>query len=140
MSRFRGIGGDKIIYRSEFAALERIHEKALFSVRKGLDRKSFENVLGFDGHLAVFLVEFYNAIDESEKRVVASDADVCAGMEASAALADDDVAGDYLLATELLDAKPFGIAIASVPTGSLSFFMRHCSVSLLKFRTRWSRF
>jgi hypothetical protein len=45
-----------------------------------------------------------------------------------------------LLTTELLDSKTLRCAIASVLTGTLSFFMRHCSVSLLKFKTRSSQF
>ena len=48
-------------------------------------------------------------------------------------LADDDVAGDYLLAAEFLDSEALSRAIASVLTGSLSFFMGHVwKISRLK--------
>ena len=64
--------------------------------------------------LAVQLVESDAAIFERKKRVVAAHADVGAGMKASAALADDDVARDDDFAAEFLNAEALGIAVASV--------------------------
>ncbi len=82
--------------------------------------------LGFDdGDFSVSLVELYGTVLEGEQRVVATHADVLAGVVACAALANDDVASDDFFATELLDAEALGVAIASVLTGSLSFFVSH---------------
>lgn len=67
-----------------------------------------------DVDLAMQLVEGYPAIFQSEKSVVAAHADVCARVEASAALANDDVTRDDDFAAEFLDAEAFGIAIAPV--------------------------
>ena len=47
-----------------------------------------------DVHLAVDAVELDHAVDEREERVIAAHADVRAGAETRAALANQDVAGD----------------------------------------------
>ena len=49
-----------------------------------------------------------------EQRVVAATADVDAGVEVGAALADDDLAGLDDLAAEPLDAEPLGGGVATV--------------------------
>ena len=49
-----------------------------------------------------------------EQRVVAAAADVDAGVEVRAALADDDLAGLDDLAAEPLDAQPLGVGVATV--------------------------
>ena len=66
----------------------------------------------YDAHkLAVFwsfLVEPDLAIAFRKQRVIASDANVKACVEASATLAHDDTARQYLLAAEDLDAQALG--------------------------------
>ena len=49
-----------------------------------------------------------------EQRVVAATADVHAGVEVGAALADQDLAGLDDLAAEALDAEPLGVRVATV--------------------------
>lgn len=51
------------------------------------------------------LAEIHRAIDEREERVVLADSHVVAWVVLRAALANDDVACNALLATENLDAK-----------------------------------
>ena len=55
-----------------------------------------------------FIAELHGAGGRGEQRVVAAAADVDAGMEVGAALADDDLAGLDDLAAEPLDAEPLG--------------------------------
>ena len=55
-------------------------------------------------HAAAFLVEPHLAVDQGKQRVVLARADVRAGPELRAALADDDRAGRDRLAAEPLDA------------------------------------
>ena len=58
-----------------------------------------------DALVVAGLAEIHRAIDERKQRVVFADADVQTRIVLRAALANDDVAGDALLATENLDAK-----------------------------------
>lgn len=81
--------------------------------------------LGDDVHAAGILVEFHAAIDESEERVIAADADAGAGAEFRAALADEDVAGNYGLIAELFHAEALTAGIPSVFDRALSFLMSH---------------
>ena len=57
--------------------------------------------------------------------MVAAHAYVSSWMETSASLANDDVSSNYTLSAELFDAEALGCAVASILTGSLSFFMGH---------------
>src|SRR5690606_3211716 len=49
-----------------------------------------------------------------EQSVIAADADVRARMKARAPLANDDVAGEHLLAAKTLHAEPFRLRVAAV--------------------------
>jgi hypothetical protein len=57
--------------------------------------------------LAVELIESDTAIFQGKEGVVAPHADICSRVEASAALADDDVSGNNDLAAKFLYAEPF---------------------------------
>ncbi len=81
--------------------------------------------LGFDGYLAVFLVEDDVSVGKGEQSVVATHSDILAGVEARAALANNDVARYYGFAAELLNAEILRVRVASVLGSALSFFMRH---------------
>ena len=62
---------------------------------------------GHYGDVAAVLtafVELDHAVDEGEEGMIATDADVLAGIVGGATLTDDDVAGDALLTTEEFDA------------------------------------
>ena len=54
--------------------------------------------------IATTFVEFDHAVGEGEEGMIAADADVLTGVVCGAALADDDVAGDALLAAKDFDA------------------------------------
>jgi len=73
----------------------------------------------------VSLVVLDRAVLEREERPIATDADILAGMDASAALADEDVAGDDGLAAKFLHAEPLRVTVAAVTRCSLTFFVRH---------------
>src|ERR1700678_4477145 len=87
---------------------------------------------GIDVYTAAAAVEFHVAIDEGENGVVAAEADVAAGEEFGAALADDDIAGNDGLAAEFLYAEPLADAIAAVLDAALTFFMSHMLGRLLR--------
>src|SRR3954452_12714127 len=76
-------------------------------------------------------VEGHPAVRLGEQGVVLADADIGAGVELGAALADEDVAGDHALVAELLHAQALAGGIAAVPGTAACFFMCH-SVLLLK--------
>src|SRR3954468_13964017 len=59
------------------------------------------------------------------ERVVPADPDALAGMEARAALADDDLAAGDVLAREDLDAEALGVRVAPVARGAEPLLMRH---------------
>lgn len=55
------------------------------------------------------IAEFDNAIDLREKRIVRTETDVRARLDLGAALANDDGATRYDLASEHLDPQPLGV-------------------------------
>src|SRR2546421_11437473 len=62
---------------------------------------------------------------EREQRVVAATADVDAGVEVSATLANDDLAGADDLAAEALDAETLGVGVATVTGGRCTLLVCH---------------
>src|SRR5262249_46447445 len=64
--------------------------------------------------------------DLGEQRIVLAEADVLAGVEATAALADEDRAAGDEVAVVALDAEPLGVAVAPVARAALTFLMCHC--------------
>jgi hypothetical protein len=87
-------------------------------------------------YAAAFAVEDDLAVDEREQCVISALADALAGVELGAQLADQDIAGDDLLAAESLDATTLAVRIATVATGALTFFMCHGSCLLNLNRKR----
>jgi hypothetical protein len=85
----------------------------------------FASVGNGDIHAATFAVKLHFAIDERKERVITAHADVDAGMNFGAALANDDVASDNRLTAEFLHAETFTAGIATVLDGALSFFVGH---------------
>jgi hypothetical protein len=63
---------------------------------------------------------------EREQGVILAEAHVRSGMPLGSALARDDVAGQYLLATEYLHAEPLAVGVAAVAGGAACFFVSHC--------------
>src|SRR5579883_2282400 len=66
-----------------------------------------------------------HAVRRGEQGVVAADADVGARVHLGAALADQDVAGEDLLAAEALHAQALAVGIAAVARGAACLFMCH---------------
>ena len=66
--------------------------------------------------LSVFAQSFKadDAVGEGEEGIVFADADVVAGVELGAALADENVAGEHGLAVGTLDAEEFCLAVSTV--------------------------
>ena len=79
----------------------------------------------FDIHTTAVAIKENMPIHQCKNCVIATEADVATRQKFRAALADDDVAGDYRLATEFFHAKPFADAVAPVLDTALSFFMSH---------------
>src|SRR5262245_35233516 len=75
---------------------------------------------GLDVDATAFLVEVNRAFDQREDRVVASQADVPAGTPLRAALPDDDISGDDVLAAVLLDSQTLCARITTVAGRSLT--------------------
>ncbi len=71
------------------------------------------------------LVEFDVAVDQGENRVIAPESDTLTGAEFRADLPNDDAAGPSRLPAKKLDAATLPIGIATVSTGTLTFFMCH---------------
>src|SRR5262249_41436972 len=85
-----------------------------------------------DAHarLAVAL-ERDDAVDLREQRPVAADADVLAGVELGADLANQDAAGRDLLAGEPLHAAHLRQRVAAVARRALSFLVSHGACPIL---------
>jgi hypothetical protein len=80
---------------------------------------------GIDIDAATSAIEANIPVNQRENRVIASEADVFAGLKFRAALPHDDVAGDDHLAAEFFYAQPLADAVAAVLNAALSFFMSH---------------
>ena len=74
---------------------------------------------------AIPAVQVVAAIDQGEKRIVATLADALPGLENRAQLPHEDVSGPDLLAAKPLHAATLGIGIPTVAAGSLTFLMCH---------------
>ena len=72
-------------------------------------------------------IKFHKAINQRKERIVAALSDVLPGMENSAHLAHEDVAGTDLLAAKTLHTAALRVGIAAVAAGSLTFLMSHLS-------------
>src|SRR4051795_9388716 len=70
-------------------------------------------------------LELHGAGARGEDRVVLADAHALAGLEASAALAHDDLAAVHDLAGEHLHAEALGVRVAAVAAGAESLLMSH---------------
>src|SRR5437660_120206 len=75
---------------------------------------------GLDVDAPPLAVEVDCAGGQGEEGVVAAEADVAAGVEAGAALADDDAAGLDRLAAEDLHAEALAVRLAAVAAGTLT--------------------
>lgn len=69
------------------------------------------------------VLELNLTVNESEQGVILTAAYIYAGMNVSASLADDDVAGDYMLTVSSLNAKSLGLAVTTVLSRTNTFFM-----------------
>jgi hypothetical protein len=78
-----------------------------------------------DVHAATIAVEADVTLDERVDGVITAKTDILSWLPFSSALAEDDVAGNYGLTTELLYTTALAVAVASVLNTSLSFFMSH---------------
>src|SRR5687768_14137067 len=66
------------------------------------------------GAAAAAVLEIHAAVGLGEQSMVLADADIGAGVELGAALADQDVAGEHFFRAELLDAEAPAGGIATV--------------------------
>src|SRR6185503_10906287 len=71
------------------------------------------------------VLELHDAVDQRIDRVVRAESDVLTRVPLRAALPDDDVAGDDVLAAELLDPAILRVAVAAVARRADALFMCH---------------
>src|SRR5688572_29621736 len=73
----------------------------------------------------VLVLEPDDPIDQREQGIVVRSPDVLSGVEPGAALADQDVAGEYLLPAIALHAEVLRIAGPPVPAGAYALLVCH---------------
>jgi hypothetical protein len=78
-----------------------------------------------DLNAAATAIEMHVAIDQGVERKIAALSNAVSGMELVADLANEDVSGSHLLATESLHTATLGVRVTSVSAGALPFFMCH---------------
>ena len=69
--------------------------------------------------------ELYLTFLERVKRKILTEANIFTGMEFCAALAQDNIAGNHMLAAVLFDTEALAVAVAAVFGSTLSFFVCH---------------
>src|SRR6478672_1015259 len=100
------------------------HPVKLVVVRPRREASGADDV---DDLAAALAAELDRARREGEQGVVTATADVGAGVEVGAALADDDLAGLDDLAAEALHTQVLGVGVATVASGRSALLMCHCS-------------
>ncbi len=89
-------------------------------------RSGGQNLVGVNADLLLascLVLELDLTVDQSEEGVVCAHADIVAGMNSSASLSDDDIAGDNRLTVGLLNAKSLGLGITTVLGGAHALLM-----------------
>src|ERR1700758_965151 len=81
----------------------------------------------FDIYPSTVPVETYNAVYQSENRIIPTQPDVFPRQKFGSSLADNYVARDPLLAAKFFYTQAFTTAVASVLDTTLPFFMSHTS-------------
>src|SRR5437588_6306849 len=79
------------------------------------------------------------AVDECEDRVIATKPNIFAGKKFRAALTNNNVSGDHVLAAKSFYAEPLADAVAAVLNAALSFFVCH-DLGFFRFRAAADRF
>jgi len=74
---------------------------------------------------ATFLVKRDMPINEGEQGVIFTLTDATTSSKLIPDLANQNVPGAYLLATEFLDASPLGVGVTTVAAGTLSLLVCH---------------
>ena len=64
--------------------------------------------------LRALVLEFYKALDQCEERVVLAAANIIARLPLRSTLPSEYISAEHMLATELLQAKPLCIRVATV--------------------------
>src|SRR4029453_2856687 len=83
----------------------------------------FNRVHADNASTRTVIFELHASADLGKQRVVFAEADVQPGLEAAAALPDEDRTTGHDVAVETLHAEPLGIAVAPVARGALSLFL-----------------
>ena len=63
------------------------------------------------------------AVNQGKQRIVRTTANILSRMDVSAALANQDVAGQYMLTISTFDTQPLGLGITAVLSGTNTLFM-----------------
>ena len=87
-------------------------------------------LVGYDVDQSVLLVELDLSRSQGEESEILAQTDVASGMIFGSALAEDDVSGQYGLATKFLYSEPLTVAVPAVFGSTLSFFVCHVRISL----------
>jgi hypothetical protein len=78
-----------------------------------------------DIHTTTVPIEAHNTVYQGEDGVIPTKPNILSRQKLSAALANNDISSNDLLATELLHAQAFADAVASVLDAALTFLMCH---------------
>src|SRR5437764_144278 len=70
-------------------------------------------------------LKLHAAFHDRKDGEVSAEPHILSGMNAGAALADDDVAGDHVLAIILLDPQHLRLAVPAVPRAAHTLFVSH---------------
>jgi hypothetical protein len=99
----------------------------------GWEATSRKSVCGrrFDVNPSAFAIEFDDAVNQREQRVVVALPDVAARMVAIAYLPNQDIASPDRFTTVFFDSTSLRVRVATVSAGSLSLFMGHGETSQL---------
>src|SRR5208283_5335161 len=86
-------------------------------------------LLRYDVDVGVLLgaldAKLNHAVSLGEQGVIGADTDVHAGPIGRSALANQNIAGQDILAAELLDAQSLGVRVAAIASTAAGFFVCH---------------
>ena len=90
---------------------------------KSAVRENLFSVNAYTSSAACDVFKLYLTVDESEQSIIGTTTYVVTGMNMSASLTKDDVAGDYVGTVSLLNAKTLGFAVTAVLSGTYTLLM-----------------
>jgi hypothetical protein len=116
--------GGRLLLQRGVKHKKRSPEKDFFCFLLALKLFGHSHAFHDGNELTVFVIaEFYNAVSQSEQRIVFTDPNVLTGVNFGASLSYENAAGKYFLTIGTLHTESFRLAVSAVVGRTGTFLM-----------------